>query len=533
MTAAAASNMLAAPLANGKRAAPAAPKPSIKHNYNSQSLQPKKIPRRSQPIIQWFQRKLAGTVKAKRDSASQTGMRNLAIPGRPINRITSSPLPSVVPAHVNRQQGRFDTVHGDRRNTISLNGDDDIPASSISDSGCSDDESIARGSTWTQSRVEADEDASVRPLPPSSPPSPSPSRSSSSYLSDPRTFQSIAASTKPTTLLSVDVHGGMAHIAEAPITPSSQITRFPHVRTSSTHTNPILSSGASITFSALPPSPQSSSRPSSTTTAPQNPITSVHAPLHTTHHPRNNPRPSSPPMDNASLLTLASSAYAIPGLRVGGLGTPMGWSSAPPSASGVGADSVSRFDGDYADAESQNDEEPLDDRDVDASLRALRPRSTRRGSWESEVSRWSARIQPSLVRERSVWTTNSLRTGVLGTDLVNGYEKSDEAANSPSAEEKSTVEDGSPSTTAPSEGLDSPASESNPHSIDQLNSEQPPKQEVSSDTVAQLVKSEAEKTSEPALAIPGTVDTADGLKKSAKEVKGQPSSTTVTVGDAE
>lgn len=82
----------------------------------------------------------------------------------------------------------------------------------------------------------------------------------------------------------------------------------------------------------------------------------------------------------------------------------------------------------FADAESTShfnlgDDERLDERDVDASVRALRPRSSRRGSWESEVSRWSARIQPgpgtpSLVRERSVWTTNSVRTGALSMDRV-------------------------------------------------------------------------------------------------------------------
>ncbi|KAJ4472290.1 hypothetical protein J3R30DRAFT_1062937 [Lentinula aciculospora] len=503
MTAAAVASTTATAVAPVKRATPGHLKPSTKPNYNTQSLQPKKIPRRSQPIINWFQRKLAGSVKAKRDNASQTGMRNIAIANRPTNRITSSPSPSALPAHLNRQHGRFDTVSGTRRNTISLNGDDDVLDSPISDSE-SDDESLARGSTWTPSHVEADEDASVRPLPPSTPPSPSPSRSSSSYLSDPRTFKSIAASTKPTTLLSVDVHGGIAHIAEAPLTPHSQVTRFPHVRTSSTSTTPnILSSGASITFSALPPSPQSSSRPSSTTTAPQNPINSVQAPLHTTHHPRNNPRPSSPPMDNASMLTLASSAYAIPGLRVG-MGTPIGWSSAPPSAFGGGADSVSHFDGAFADAESQNDEEPLDDRDVDASLRALRPRSTRRGSWESEVSRWSARMQPSLVRERSVWTTNSVRTGAVSTDQANCYEKSDEATNSPGADEKN-------STTAPSEAIDATTSESFPDSPGQIDPSTEGK--TSSETVAQLDK----KVSEPVVALRDTDQVTTAVLKEASK----------------
>jgi len=368
----------------------------------SQNLQQKR--RSGKPIINWFQRKLAGTVRTKRvDAAAQVASgkgRGGQIAVRPSNRMVSSPLPSPVP-NTARQQGKLDTL---RRKTISLNGDDGIrDASTLSeDDDRSIEDSVARDSMWSpNSALEADEDASLRPLPPSSPPSPSPSRSSSSYLSDPRTFKSIAASTKPTTLLSIDLNGngGMAHIAQAPVTPISQTARSPHVRNSSTSTTPnLLGSGASITFSALPPSPQSSSRPDSlrepgSSTEPSgNNI--VQAPLHTTHHPRNNPRPSSPPLDNASVLTLASSAYAIPGLRVGSV-TPA-WGSAPPSAVGGGGDSVSHFGGTYEDVESSSqlalgDDErlELDDRDADASLRALRPRSTRRGSWESEVSRWS------------------------------------------------------------------------------------------------------------------------------------------------
>lgn len=293
------------------------------------------------------------------------------------------------------------------------------------------------------SALEADDDASVRPIPPSAPPSPSPSRSSSSYLSDPRTFRSMAASTKPTTLLSIDLNGnGMAHIAQAPlITPTSQIhSRFtPHVRQSSSLSNPnLLSSGGSITFSSLP---QGNSRPSSLRDPSglqllnighaigHGPVSPIQAPLHTTHHPRNNPRPSSPPLDNASVLTLASSAYAQPA-RTGTLNYG--------STHGGGGDSVSHFGGStYADMESTSqfllgDDDRLDERDVDASVRALRPRSSRRGSWESEASRWSARVQHgggSLVRERSVWTTNSARTGGFSNENGETYARSDELQN--------------------------------------------------------------------------------------------------------
>lgn len=362
---------------------------------------------------------------------------SVAISSRLTPRVTSSPVPS--PAlHGGRQQGRLEAA---RRKTISLN-DDEIRDFDDGDDTSLDQSSLARESTWSPaSALEADDDASVRPIPPSVPPSPSPSRSSSSYLSDPRTFRSIAASTKPTTLLSIDLNGnGMAHIAQAPMTPPSYINRFsPHVRSSSTATNPpYLGSGTSITFSALP---QSSSLPSSLSNpgSPSSQLATPHsngavqAPLHTTHHPRNNPRPSSPPLDNASVLTLASSAYAIPGLRTNnGL-------SGNASGRGVG-DSLSHFGGSitYADGESTSQfllgDEGLEERDADASVRALRPRSSRRGSWESEASRWSARVQagtgtPSLARDRSLWTTNSVRTGGFSTENAEVYDRSDEAVN--------------------------------------------------------------------------------------------------------
>lgn len=106
------------------------------------------------------------------------------------------------------------------------------------------------------------------------------------------------------------------------------------------------------------------------------------------------------------------------------------------SARGVG-DSLSQFGGSitYGDVESTSqfvlgDDERLDERDVDASVRALRPRSTRRGSWESEASGWSARIQagagsPSLTRERSQQTSNSLKAGILTVDNP-GHERLDD-----------------------------------------------------------------------------------------------------------
>ncbi|KAJ7276208.1 hypothetical protein B0H12DRAFT_1084152 [Mycena haematopus] len=400
---------------------------------------PKPVPqskashRSSKPIINWFQRKLAGgsnLVKPKRAENQQllgVQSRPSSIPLRVTNRITSAPAHTGNGKHLSK----LDVA---RRKTISLNEEDDgeLYANDLA----SENSSIARHSTWSPTSVlEADEDASMRPFPPSAPPSPSPSPSSSSYVSDPRTFRSTAASTKPTTLLSIDLNGnGMAHIAQAPAAPINRL----HVRSSSTNTaSAVVGSGASITFSALPPSPVDATRnnpnsspsnlPSSQTTPNGNNVPSVQAPLHTTHHPRNNPRPSSPPLDNASVLTLASSAYAMP-MRAGVNGP--GWSSAAPSALN---DSLSHFGGSitYADAESTS-QYLLGDDDVDASVRALRPRSSRRGSWESEASRWSARVQqggagtPSVTRDgRSLWTSNSIRTGGLSVENEM-YEKSDE-----------------------------------------------------------------------------------------------------------
>ena len=104
----------------------------------------------------------------------------------------------------------------------------------------------------------------------------------------------------------------------------------------------------------------------------------------------------------------------MPGLR------PQLGHSTSQSARGIG-DSLSHTGGSitYADAESASHyilgyDERLEERDVDASVRALRPRSSRRNSWESEASRWSARDQlgaVSLIRDRSLRTSYSLKIG--------------------------------------------------------------------------------------------------------------------------
>ena len=90
------------------------------------------------------------------------------------------------------------------------------------------------------------------------------------------------------------------------------------------------------------------------------------------------------------MLTLASSAFGIPGARIGVLG---GTNDA------TSFSHFSQFGGSRLGAEDRSSHfilgDDLDiegDRDVDASVRALRPRSSRRGSWESEASDWSASL---------------------------------------------------------------------------------------------------------------------------------------------
>ncbi|KAI1792929.1 hypothetical protein LXA43DRAFT_298514 [Ganoderma leucocontextum] len=416
--------------------APSSPPMSAPSSATTRSQaqdQMKKVSRRSsKPIINWFQRKLAGTVRPRRVSDSQRYGASSPRGKEKQHRRSSVPMPPPLAiqsrTRSNTAGSRQNRAHS-LRGTISLDERDDADSRSFrSDSDDGLNLSVARYSFYSPaSYLEADEDASVRPLPPSSPPSPSPSRSSSSYLSHSRTFRSMTASTKPTTLLSVDLNGGMAHIAQAPPTPTSPGNRLPpHIRTHSSGP-----SAGSITFSAFPPpSPTSPSRPSSDNSGAAAPRgTTLTAPLYTTHHPRNNPRPSSPPSDDASMLTLASSAFGFPGARIGaaGLGLSGRGSIADDSvsqwsnAAGV-TDSTSHFM--MGDLE-EGMEERYVDHDVDASVRALRPRSSRRGSWESTASGWSANVglpspagmpSPGGVRSKSVWTSGSLRTGGLSTD---------------------------------------------------------------------------------------------------------------------
>ena len=107
------------------------------------------------------------------------------------------------------------------------------------------------------------------------------------------------------------------------------------------------------------------------------------------------------------MLTLASSACGVPGARIGANAL----SYAGDRSINGGGDSISHISGLLGDDERLfNDGEV--DRDMDASMRALRPRSSRRGSWESEASGWSAAVTGSgYPRNRSLWTSNSIGAG--------------------------------------------------------------------------------------------------------------------------
>ena len=113
-----------------------------------------------------------------------------------------------------------------------------------------------------------------------------------------------STSTKPTTVLSFDSGPHVAHIATVPTSPSLNLA---------TRNSP-LAIGADQTRNSLTiaPAPLPSTIPSSTPLLPPV-VTLAQAPKHSAPHPRDNPHPLSPPEPNASTLTLASSTFgAIP-----------------------------------------------------------------------------------------------------------------------------------------------------------------------------------------------------------------------------
>lgn len=204
-------------------------------------------------------------------------------------------------------------------------------STSVQDEDDDDRDSLSRLSAVSG----ADTDASLRPISPSSvgPASSVISRtdsaSNASFAPTHGTFKSYA-STKPTTLSLDSGVGGANRIAVVPGTghPASTAPLHGHshlLPTSSSggslgaqpHT-PSSLSGPGITFSTLPSS--TSSTPLGSPTTPTTPaptsadtgaeLEGSQVPRHTLAHPRNNPHPASPPPDNASMLTLASSSFA-------------------------------------------------------------------------------------------------------------------------------------------------------------------------------------------------------------------------------
>ncbi|ORY33802.1 hypothetical protein BCR39DRAFT_519293 [Naematelia encephala] len=277
-------------------------------------------------------------------------------------REANNPYPSIpVPLQMQQRAGStldsesmaFSASYITRSRTPSIRSEDSRPRrfSTMYD-GDGDSSRGYRGARW----LDADEDASVRPLPPSLGTSPAPSTSilsqsaSTSMLSpqatstsfrppsppfDPRdlhrpslsssagrnvSFTSSdvddndlgeqsrrdSASTKPTTIVSFDSAPHVAHIAQVP---------SPNVPSPQHAMNVILTPpipGPSTPTSASPSdsSPATPLLGSPHVSLPSR-IPTMQAPKHSAPHPRDNPHPSSPPEPNASTLTLASSTFAI------------------------------------------------------------------------------------------------------------------------------------------------------------------------------------------------------------------------------
>ncbi|KAF8320664.1 hypothetical protein DL93DRAFT_1719182 [Clavulina sp. PMI_390] len=326
----------------------------------------------NKPILVWLQRKIGG----HKDSAKKQQASGLA---NATNTLPTESTSSSASADKNGQ-----TVRGSRKHTQNgSTGVDSLHRSVHAVSQRAD--SLRPESAWGLTlEPEADDDASIRPLPPTSPPSPVPSRTthdsgqtSGGYTAhtDGRSARTPGTpSTKPTTIMSVDMGPG-GHIAQVPSISSSIMGlgrgqfagpptpnpvggspvsgRFPVVRGAAA------AAAASVSFSPLSQNTSRSNTPASLavpSTSSAVPKLAIHIPGHSHLHPRNNPRPASPPMDNASTLTLASSTFAV--------------SRASPRSRSMAAEREREFD-------------------ATASVRALRP-SSRRGSWGSDETGWSA-----------------------------------------------------------------------------------------------------------------------------------------------
>lgn len=232
------------------------------------------------------------------------------------------------------------------------------------------------GSSYRPAGRWADEDASLRPFPPSHPASPTPSASyisrSASFSASlaarndirlpsphrPKTHHSTSSngpdtslnstetderdagrqsrqdstSTKPTTIMSFETGPHVGHIAQPPLSPATTApsTSVPPSALSTARPAPRPISLNSP--SPLTPSPIIHTPASTTNSSPSHTIPSalVQAPKHSAPHPRDNPHPASPPDPNASTLTLASSTFGLVPSPLPPATTPAASASPPP-----------------------------------------------------------------------------------------------------------------------------------------------------------------------------------------------------------
>jgi hypothetical protein len=160
------------------------------------------------------------------------------------------------------------------------------------------------------------------------------------------------------------------------------------------------------------------------------------------------------------MLTLASSAFGVPGGRLGVLGS---------TNDATSFSHFSQFGGSRLGAEDRSSHfilgDDLDiegDRDGDASVRALRPRSSRRGSWESEASGWSASLGNGGVTGLcpGALAGKSLRSLSVKTGQMSATNEDDDDDEEPSIDAPSNEEPLEPSTPSGDGGDQLPASDS-------------------------------------------------------------------------
>lgn len=193
----------------------------------------------SQPILNWFDRKISGN---KQNSRKRNG--------KELSHSTNQ-ADTETKLHADEMPSRVSSTSGRRNPHVHVSGTVPRRVQSSGDALDAENEepkgyatlsvnshagSLGPSSSWSAKEPgEADEDASIRPIPPSIPPSPVPSRSTHSssatsvygaYTADlPRASQSVGTtSTKPTTIMSIDL-GLEVHIAQVVPSQSSVLSR--------------------------------------------------------------------------------------------------------------------------------------------------------------------------------------------------------------------------------------------------------------------------------------------------------------------